>query len=299
MNVSRRDFLKICGVSATVLGISATELGQLEEALANPAAPSVIWLQGASCTGCSVSFLNRISGTAPTTAADTIVNYVNLVYHPQIMALAGQDAVAELEQVYNSGNFVLVVEGGVPTAFGGAACMAWTYNGVEVTFEQAIKDLAPKALAVVCVGTCSSFGGIPAAGPNVTGIKSVKAVTGIQTINLAGCPAHPDAIVWAITMILLGKRISLDAYGRPTPVFAYTVHSRCPRNEHAILPPGTTRGGDCLREKGCQGIETTNWCPTRKWNGGTAWCVENDAICIGCSNPTFPGTQPFYMHRED
>ena len=175
MNVSRRDFLKLCGISAAALGLSTTELGQLEEALANPSAPSVIWLQGASCTGCSVSFLNRISGTAPKTAADTIMNYVNLVYHPQLMALAGQDAVDELEQVYNAGNYVLVVEGGVPTAFGGAACMAWTYNGVDVTFQQAVTDLAAKAAAIICVGTCASYGGIPASGPNVTGVKSVKA----------------------------------------------------------------------------------------------------------------------------
>lgn len=297
MNVSRRDFLKMCGVSAAVLGLSATELGQLEEALANPASPSVIWLQGSSCTGCSVSFLNRISGTAPKTAADTIINYVNLVYHPQIMALSGEPAVDEIEQAYNAGNYVLVVEGGVPTAFGGAACMAWTYNGVEVTFQQAVTDLAEKAAAVISLGTCASYGGIPASGPNVTGVKSVKAVTGKQTINLAGCPGHPDALVWTIVQILLGKRIALDSNGRPKACFPVTVHANCPRREDHEA--GTLQDGDCLREHGCQGPETLNWCPTRKWNGGTAWCVENNAICIACANPAFPGTQPFYAHRED
>jgi hydrogenase small subunit len=46
MKVSRRDFLKFCGISAAALGLSATDLSRLREALANPNAPHVIWLQG-------------------------------------------------------------------------------------------------------------------------------------------------------------------------------------------------------------------------------------------------------------
>ena len=62
-------------------------------------------------------------------AANVLIDAVNLVYYPNLMAAAGQDAVAEAEAVYTKGGYVLAVEGGIPTAFGGNACYAWTYNG--------------------------------------------------------------------------------------------------------------------------------------------------------------------------
>ena len=83
--------------------------------------------------------------------------------------------------------------------------LAWTYNGVDVTFQQAVTELAAKAAKILCIGTCASFGGIPAAGPNPTGVKSVKDVTGKPTINIAGCPAHPDWIVYVIAQLLAGE----------------------------------------------------------------------------------------------
>ena len=36
MKISRRDFLKFCGVSAAALGLTALDLGRLREVLANP-----------------------------------------------------------------------------------------------------------------------------------------------------------------------------------------------------------------------------------------------------------------------
>jgi hydrogenase small subunit len=295
-NVSRRDFLKYCGIGAGALGLSMTDLGLLEKALANPSGPAVIWLQGGSCTGCSESFLNRISSSSPQTAANVLIDAVNLVYHPTLMASAGQDAVAEAEAVYRKGGYVLAVEGGVPTAFNGSACWAWTYNGVEVTFLNAVSTLAGKAAATVCVGTCAAWGGIPAAPPNPANIKGVKAVTGKTTINIAGCPPHPDWIVWAVVQLLLGNPISLDSYGRPKGLFNRTVHDQCPRRE---TEEANTFGIDkrCLKELGCRGPETRGNCPQTFWNNKVNWCVDANAPCIGCTEPTFPGIQPFY--RQD
>jgi hydrogenase small subunit len=121
MAITRRDFIKYCGVSAAALGLSSTDLLQMEELLANPNGPTVIWLQGSSCTGCSMSFLNRISTTAPLTAASVLTDSINLVYHPNLMSLAGQSAVDIAKQAYSKGGYVLAVEGGVPTAYGGRA----------------------------------------------------------------------------------------------------------------------------------------------------------------------------------
>jgi hydrogenase small subunit len=297
-NVSRRDFLKYCGMGAAALGLSMSDLGRLEKAFANSSAPSVIWLQGTGCTGCSESFLDRISTTSPKTAANVLIDSINLVYHPTLMAPAGQEAVAEAEAAYAKGGYVLAVEGGVPTALGGAPCWAWTYNNQEVTFEHVVRDLADKAAAILCIGTCASFGGIPAAPPNPAGIMGVHALTGRPTINIAGCPTHPDWIVWSVAQLLLNNPIATDSYGRPTQFFTnYTVHDQCPRNG---TEKADTFGVDsrCLMNLGCRGPQTIASCPQQKWNNQVNWCVDANSPCIGCTSPTFPGTASFYTQGD-
>jgi hydrogenase small subunit len=287
MKVSRRDFLKFLGASAATLGLSGTDWGRLQKVLANPNGPSVIWLQGAGCTGCSESFLNRISTSDPKTAADVLINSVNLMYHPNLMALSGEDAVDQAEAAYSKGGYVLAIEGGIPTAFGGNTCWAWSSGGTEVTFQEAATTLAGKAAAVLCIGTCASWGGIPAAAPNPTGVKGVKAATGKNTINIAGCPPHPDWIVWAVVQILLNKTIALDSFGRPSALFGRKIHDRCPRKERE---EAKDFGIDslCLKELGCRGPETEANCQTQLWNGGVNWCVDANAPCFGCTEPQFP-----------
>jgi hydrogenase small subunit len=287
MAVSRREFLKYCGASAAALGLTALDLSHLEAVLASPTAPSVIWLQGAGCTGCTESFLNRIATTAPKTAAEVLINSINLVYHPTVMAAAGEQAVLAAQAAYNKGGYILLVEGGVPTAMGGAACFAWTLNGQDVTFQTAVTDLAAKATKVVAIGTCAAYGGIPAAPPNPAGIKSVQAATGKTTLNIPGCAPHPDWITWAVVQLLLGATIQVDTYGRPTTLYGSTVHSRCPRRE-ANEANNFGTDGRCLEEIGCRGPDTRANCPTLKWNNGASWCVESNAPCLGCTEPNFP-----------
>ncbi len=298
MKISRRDFLKFCGISAATLGLSATDIMRLKDVLANPNGPTVLWLQGSACTGCSVSFLNRISATAPLTAGDVLINSINLAYHPNLMALAGDSAVAEIEKAYSRGGYVLAIEGGVPTKFGGSACWAWSYRNKDVTLQEAVLALSKRAAAILCVGTCASFGGIPAAPPNPTGVKSVSAVTGKTTINIAGCPTHPDWIVYVVAQLLLGNSIALDSSGRPKDVFTgYTVHDLCYRR-------GTDEAesfgidGRCLKELGCRGPETIASCPVNLWNGWANWCIDANAPCLGCTSSSFPGRSSFYRHIE-
>lgn len=293
MNITRRDFLRYCGLSAAALGLSAADMGMLQSALANPNAPSVIWLQGSGCVGCSISLMDRISTTAPTTVDDLLLNSINLVYHPTLMSAAGETAVAAAQKIYNAGNYILVVEGGVPTAFGGAACFAWTSNGQDVTLMDAVKTYAAKASKIVCVGTCASWGGMPTMGGNPAGIVGVKALTGKTTINVAGCPANPDWTVWAIVQILTNKAIALDSNGRPTALYKDSVHSQCPRRGTS---PATTfaQDGRCLKGLGCRGPSTSANCPVNRWNNGVSWCVGNNAPCIGCTSPDFPTTSAFY-----
>ena len=320
--ITRRDFLKYCGLSAAALALTSEKLGFLQTALANPSAPSVIWLHGSSCTGCSVSLLNRIAdslGPAPT-IKEVLTDAINLVYHATLMTPAGDSATAELRRVYESGNYVLVLEGGVPTAYGGGPCIVYSLHGEEVTYQQAVQEMSVRALAIVCVGTCASFGGIPASGANPTGVVGVGQLTGRTTINISGCPANPDWVVWAIVQLLTGTPVDLDEDNRPTALYRETihgatkeyVHDKCPRNVYVnAAAPGEAADfsdcdGKCLIQLGCRGPLTRARCngcwnilagdsnpaPTDRWQNN--WCIGVNAPCHGCVDKTFPGPASFY-----
>jgi len=287
MFVTRRDFMKLCGASAATLGLGAGEMDRLFASVTGPAAPSVIWLQGSGCTGCSVSFLNRIGPTAPQTVADILISKINLAYHPNVMGALGDLAVAAAEAAYDSGRFILVVEGGIPTAFNGAACWAWTYGGRDVTFQEAATSLADQAAHVLCVGTCACYGGMSAAPPNPTSVKGVRDLVARDVINVPGCPPHPDWIVWTLAQILLSSPIPLDRQGRPVMLFPAKIHDRCPRKG---LEETSVWGQDlrCLKDLGCRGPDCYASCQAGLWNGNVNWCVDANVPCHNCTDPAFP-----------
>jgi [NiFe] hydrogenase small subunit len=155
----------------------------------------------------------------------------------------------------------------------------------------------------VCIGQCSSFGGIQAAAPNLGGWKGVGEVLGIQTINIAGCPPNPINLVGTIVNYLLfGKLPAVDDIGRPLFAYGKTIHDQCPRrshfeNEEFIEEFGSPEAamGYCLYKVGCRGPETYNNCPIAKFNDGTSWPVEAGHPCLGCSEPQFwDKMTPFY-----
>ncbi|UFS71886.1 hydrogenase small subunit [Geomonas sp. RF6] len=285
MKISRRDFMKYCTASAAALGLHSA-LGPLSQALAATSGPPVIWLKAAGCSGCTVSLSNRISSSAPVDVADLLINTIDLVYHPTLMGAAGELAVQQLRNA-EAGSFILVVEGGIPTLYNGKTCVVWTQNGVETTALAAVKELGAKAKKVVCVGTCASYGGVCGAAPNPTLINGVKAATGLSTVNIPGCPSHPDWIVQTLAQLLAGTTITLDTNGRPTSIYGSTVHSKCPRRDKAWAT-SLSQTGLCMGNLGCKGRNTRSDCPTRKWNNGVNWCVNSDSLCQGCTEPGFP-----------
>lgn len=292
--ISRRSFLQFCTASAVRLGLDPFDLTGLNTALANPSSPAVLWLQGCGCTGCTISFLDYISATPPTNAADVLMNYINLAYHPNLSSVAGESAVSVINQYYQTGNYILIVEGGIPTQFNGGACYAWSSQGKDVTFQDAVRQLAARASTLLCIGTCSSFGGIPASGPNPAGVVSVQTLTGRSTINVSGCPPHPTWMVWTIVQLLQGKQIALDSAGRPRSIYASSVHSQCP-NRGTALATSFAQPNHCLKALGCRGPKTGANCPVQKWNNGVSWCIAAQAPCLGCTSPDFPGTSRFYQ----
>jgi hydrogenase small subunit len=285
--------------SAAALGLDLSVLGKLEKALA-AGGPNVIWLSGASCTGCTVSLANLLGSQEPTDVGDLLINHIDLMFHPNLMGAAGDTAVANLKTAIEK-PFVMAVEGGIPTAFNGCTCFLWTEGGHEVTAQEAVTEISKNSnlLAILSIGSCASFGGIPAGNPNPTGIRSVGEITGKSTINIPGCPTHPDWIAWTIANLIANNVPALDYYGRPRQFFSgehNEIHERCPREEYDdVYARSFATERYCLERLGCKGERTQGDCPTRKWNGGKNWCIGANSICLGCTERGFPDSfSPFY-----
>ncbi len=281
--------------SAAALSLPMTVVGKLEQALAAGGVdlPKVIWLNGANCTGCTVSLANLFSDTGPTDVADLLLNTISLAYHPTLMGAAGDLAIQQLKETAQE-SYILAVDGGIPTAFNGHTCLLWTDQGHEVTAMEAIEMLAPNAAAILSIGTCASYGGMPAGEPNPTGIVGVDQLAGNSTVNIPGCPTHPDWIVWTIAHLLAGEMPALDEQNRPVELYGREIHKQCPYREGEEAKTFGSRNS-CLKELGCKGEKTGSDCPSRKWNNGINWCIGAGSICIGCTEKGFPDSfAPFY-----
>ena len=114
-DIDRRDFIGFCATIAATLGLSASFIPKIAEALESAARrPSVIWLHFAECTGDSEAF---IRSTYPSTE-ELILNILSVDYHETIMAPSGEAAEASLEKAMkdNKGKYIAVCEGAIPLA---------------------------------------------------------------------------------------------------------------------------------------------------------------------------------------
>ena len=262
----------------------------------------VIWLQGGACTGCSVSVLNAVSPTIKNVLVDEVLpgKHINLRYHPTVMAGAGALILQVLDATNQEahGRYVLVVEGAVSTKDDGIYCVMGERNDHEQLLEETVEVLARDAMAVVALGTCAAFGGIPAAPPNPTGCVSLRAlfdIKGITTplVNVPGCPPHPDWFVGTLADLLirgLPGEDDMDAHLRPLLFYGGLIHEHCPRRAYFDEGKFAKKLSDpgCLYEVGCKGPITHADCPTRLWNGGVNWCIGAGSPCHGCVEPGFP-----------
>ncbi len=268
----------------------------------------VIWVQGAGCTGCSVSVLNSVSPRIQNLLLDELVpgQQLNLLFHPTIMAGQGEPVINVLkdtEQNRKSG-YILIIEGAIPTAEGGIYGSIGERDGKHLTIQQSVKELGENAMLTIAVGSCAAFGGIPAAKPNPTGCKGVKEVfeeSQIKTpvINIPGCPVHPDWFVGTVSVILFSglEALDLDDLSRPKLFFGRLIHENCPRRADFDKGKFAKVLGDagCLYNLGCKGHYTYADCPLRQWNNGLNWCVKAGSPCLGCVEPDFPdNTSPIY-----
>jgi [NiFe] hydrogenase small subunit len=283
--ITRRNFLKFCGVVAGALGLEPAFGPKIFEAFAAGPRPSVLWLHFAECTGCTEAVLR----TSNPGFADLIFDTISLDYHETLMAAAGStvDGILTAMAESNRGRFFCVVEGAIPTADGGVYGMIGGRTMLSIA-----EEICPKAKAIIALGSCASYGGLPAAWPNPTGAMGVEGALGaglsVPVINLPGCPPNPVNFVGTLaTYLLSGKLPELVDHGRPKFAYAKEVHEQCPYKDVKSR---------CLYEGGCKGKETHNNCPSLKFNDGTSFPMQAGHPCIGCSEPDFWDTMtPFYV----
>lgn len=293
--LSRRHFLKQSAKLAALMGLGSTAAPRIASALERLAAGDapVVWLQGQSCSGCSVSLLNS-EDPGP---AQILTEYISLLFHSTLSTATGETAMEIVDRALGEGGFYLVVEGSMPAGMPDACIM----GGVPVT--ELVERAARKAKAVIAIGACASVGGIPAAENNPTGAVSVPEFfkqkgIGTPTITLPGCPCHPDWMVGTLVHVLEFGLPPLDALGRPTMFYSKLVHDQCPRfADYERENFATTFSEDgCLFKLGCLGPQTHADCSLRLWNSRTNFCINAGAPCIGCAWEDFARKQdfPFY-----
>ncbi len=319
--ISRREFMSYCGVLAGALGLSQVaplaasglpaDLGRpatvlqrnltetVARALETKPRQPVIWLEFQDCAGCT----EAITRSTSPTLVELILNKMALNYHETLFAAAGHQAEAARADAMEkyAGEYLLVVEGSVPVGDPGFC----TIGGR--TAEDILREAARGAAAVISVGSCASFGGLPAANPNPTGARSAADIlSGTTVVNIPGCPAIPEATTGVLTHFLVfGELPELDDLNRPTAFYGTTIHDRCLRRPFYdegkfanSFDDAGARKGWCLYKLGCKGPTTYNACAVLKWNGGVSFPIESGHPCLGCSQPDFWDNGGFYQGQS-
>jgi hydrogenase small subunit len=292
--ISRRGFLKFCAATASLLALPPGMVPVIAAALEKARRPSVIWLSFQECTGCTESLTRSDAASVE----DLIFNTISLDYHHTLQAASGTGAEDARESAMkeNWGKYVLVVDGSIPTANPGYSTIAGISN-VDMLMEA-----AAGAAAIVAIGSCASFGGIPHARPNPTGAVSVSdLIKDKPIINVSGCPPIPVVITGVLTHFLTFGIPELDELHRPKAFYGKSIHDRCYRRPfydkglfaESFDDEGAKKGW-CLYKLGCKGPTTYNACATTKWNQGTSFPIQSGHPCLGCSEPDFWDAGGFY-----
>lgn len=308
LNINRREFLQFCAATAATLGLPTGAEAAIAKAVEKAKRPSVIWLHFQECTGCSESLLRAEHPTLE----KLILDVISLDYHETLMAAAGHQAEAARKAAMqaNKGKYILVVEGAIPTKQNGIYCKIGGHTAIDL-----LKECAADAAAVIAIGSCASWGGMPSTLPSIpgadsspTGSSGVAEVLGKPVVTIPGCPPNPyNFLATAVHFLTFGKLPDVDQLGRPKFAYSRIIHEHCERRAHfdagrfamAFGDEGH-RKGYCLYKLGCKGPETYANCSTIGFGdvGESNWPVACGHPCIGCSEKGVGFTKPIHMTAQ-
>jgi len=266
---------------------------------------TLLWLQAGACSGDSMALL---SAETPDFLEALETYGIQILWHPSL-SVESPAALEEKVRRIEMGEItldVLCVEGSVLLGPDGSG-MFDTFRGGPK--KDLIERLCRHAGVVVAVGTCSAFGGIPAAPPNpsdAVGMQFLKAEPdggllepqwrskrGLPVVNLSGCPVHPNTVIQTLVMLLNQMKIELDHLNRPAEFYSTLVHQGCTRNEYHEFNVEETAFGKpgCLFfNLGCQGPNTLATCNGILWNGRNSK-TRAGVPCMSCTSPAFPRSE--------
>jgi NiFe hydrogenase small subunit HydA len=288
--ISRRSFIKWTSLTTTALMLPPIFRPMVAKAAENFSRLPVVWLHFAECTGCSEALLR----SSYPNVDDILLDTISLEYHETLMAAAGYQAEQNLEKAIHdfNGKFICVIEGALPQGLGGKYLTLGPKGktGIEVA-----REVTSKAAAVICIGSCSSFGNVQAAKPNPTDSAGISDVLGIKTVNIAGCPPNPANFTGTLLHFLMfGALPPLDSLGRPIWAYGKRIHDFCERRPHYDAGEFVEEWGDsgamkswCLYKVGCKGPYTFANCSKVRFNDGVSWPVMAGHGCMGCTEPGF------------
>jgi hydrogenase small subunit len=269
----------------------------MAEAAAKGRRPSVIWLANQECTGCTESLLR--SDHPP--LADLILDLISLDYNEALMTpsghLAEEARLKAMEE--NAGKYILVIEGAIPTKDDGIYCKIGGQTSIDM-----VTEAAETAGAIIAIGSCAAFGGIPAADPNPTGAKGAPEVLeGKTVVTIPGCPPNPyNFLGTALQFATFGTLPELDDKGRPKFAYGRTIHEHCPRRPHFDAGRFADQFGDeghrqgyCLYKLGCKGPATHANCSVQHFNHVVdAWPIGIGHPCFGCTEKALAFNVPIH-----
>jgi len=283
----------------------------------------VLWVTvGLSCEGDSVAMTSATNPSLEDIIQGVIPGMPRVVIHNQVIAFETGEEYIQAWYDAEQGKldpFVLVIEGSLGNEqINGEG--HWSGFGVNpeteqpITVNEWIDRLAPKAAAVVAVGTCATYGGIPAMKNNPTGAMGVPDYLGwkwrskanLPVVCIPGCPAQPDNMTEVLMYLVfhlagLAPAPDLDEQLRPKWLFGRTVREGC--NRAGFVEEGqfaTEYGSDhrCLVKLGCKGPVVKCNVPIRGWVNGVGGCPNVGGICMACTMPGFPDKYMPFMDPD-
>ncbi|MDQ6776089.1 MAG: hydrogenase expression protein HypE, partial [Actinomycetota bacterium] len=283
----------------------------------------VLWMTtGLGCDGDSLAMTSATSPSIESLVTQAIPAVPNIVLHNPVLAYENG---AEFMQAWYDAEdgkldpFVLVVEGALGNEringeghWSGLGDNALT--GQPITTNEWVDRLSPTAAVVVAVGTCATYGGIPAMKNNPTGAMGLpdylgwkwKSKSGLPIVCIPGCPAQPDNMTETLLLLALhfaglAPAPELDPQLRPNWLFGRTVREGCNRAGYTEQGKFADEYGNdtrCLVKLGCKGPVVKCNVPTRGWINGAGGCPNVGGICIACTMPGFPDKYMPFMDPD-
>jgi Ni,Fe-hydrogenase I small subunit len=237
--------------------------------------PTLLWMACGACSGESMAILGA-EGRGK--RGDTLPGFldengVSLLWHPSLSLESPREAAALMDRIVAGEQHLtlLCVEGSIVHGPNG--------SGRFDTFEgrpkrDIVVALCERADYVLAMGSCASFGGIPAAPPNPSGSTGLQYTNnqpggllspewrsrgGLPVINLSACPVDATTMIETMTALLEGRTLELDKVGRPS------MQKPC------LSDPS---------EKRCRTADKVGY------------------ACYGCIGPKFPLSKPLFKFRE-